>query len=625
MRELRVEDALMYLDQVKLEFGDRPQIYNQFLDIMKTFKTQQIDTPGVIRQVSSLFQGNKRLVLGFNTFLPEGYKIELPIDGGGPVAVYRAPGQDAITQIMGPSMGPAPQVQNNDSSQNQPPSHRQNAAGNTSDLSQQHVMPQQAQLQRVGQPTNTANAARQMVHPSRQQQQQQQQIHQQQQSAQHQQQQNSMRTIQQHPQVNQKGPMQQHQQQRQHPHRQQSHHILHQAPTSAGSHFQHSHKQQPAPILQQQHHASQNNQQQQRQSVQSTSSMVIEQPPRGKFQRRPIPHLQQQQQQQQHQRQTSHIQLNQVNQPKNSSRLPQGQAPIPSPQLVSSNENSAPRNRSTTNEQINRGPHHPQQQSGGNGMVVSQQQTSIPSRVQQSLPIETKTVNNGPRSGMIISPMPNFIPQQQQPSQQLPTNVSMTAPQQPVEFDHAINYVTTIKKRFASEPNTYKSFLEILHTYQKEQRGIKEVLDEVSRLFADHPDLLREFTYFLPDAVQAQAKAQLAEIVKIAEARKRTKMMNAAAATAANINRARGKPTPMPKALPTPTSQNYPNAASQAHGKSTGTSITTVQAPPPIPFGAAQGRTEERSKEIIRSAMNGTVSFHSVRPPRRYVIFYVTE
>jgi paired amphipathic helix protein Sin3a len=27
---------------------------------------------------------------------------------------------------------------------------------------------------------------------------------------------------------------------------------------------------------------------------------------------------------------------------------------------------------------------------------------------------------------------------------------------------------------------------------------------QVSQLFADHPDLLMEFTYFLPDAVQEQ-------------------------------------------------------------------------------------------------------------------------
>lgn len=30
------------------------------------------------------------------------------------------------------------------------------------------------------------------------------------------------------------------------------------------------------------------------------------------------------------------------------------------------------------------------------------------------------------------------------------------------------------------------------------------MLEQVSQLFADHPDLLMEFTYFLPDAVQEQ-------------------------------------------------------------------------------------------------------------------------
>ncbi|CAN0292806.1 unnamed protein product, partial [Ectocarpus sp. 12 AP-2014] len=77
MRELRVEDALLYLDQVKIEFGDKPEIYNEFLDIMKNFKAMAIDTPGVIRRVSSLFRGYNKLILGFNTFLPDGYKIEL--------------------------------------------------------------------------------------------------------------------------------------------------------------------------------------------------------------------------------------------------------------------------------------------------------------------------------------------------------------------------------------------------------------------------------------------------------------------------------------------------------------------------------------------------------------------
>jgi hypothetical protein len=43
------------------------------------------------------------------------------------------------------------------------------------------------------------------------------------------------------------------------------------------------------------------------------------------------------------------------------------------------------------------------------------------------------------------------------------------------EFDTAITYVTKIKKRFTEETGTYKTFLQILHTYQKEQRNIKQV------------------------------------------------------------------------------------------------------------------------------------------------------
>lgn len=81
LRELKVEDALLYLDQVKMAFGDKPEIYNEFLDIMKNFKAQEIDTPGVIQQVSHLFHGYNKLILGFNTFLPDGYKIELPLEG----------------------------------------------------------------------------------------------------------------------------------------------------------------------------------------------------------------------------------------------------------------------------------------------------------------------------------------------------------------------------------------------------------------------------------------------------------------------------------------------------------------------------------------------------------------
>ena len=39
-RPLNVSDALSYLDSVKLQFADQPEVYNKFLDIMKDFKSQ---------------------------------------------------------------------------------------------------------------------------------------------------------------------------------------------------------------------------------------------------------------------------------------------------------------------------------------------------------------------------------------------------------------------------------------------------------------------------------------------------------------------------------------------------------------------------------------------------------
>lgn len=39
-RPLNVTDALSYLDAVKNQFQNQPEVYNRFLDIMKDFKSQ---------------------------------------------------------------------------------------------------------------------------------------------------------------------------------------------------------------------------------------------------------------------------------------------------------------------------------------------------------------------------------------------------------------------------------------------------------------------------------------------------------------------------------------------------------------------------------------------------------
>ena len=90
-----------------------------------------------------------------------------------------------------------------------------------------------------------------------------------------------------------------------------------------------------------------------------------------------------------------------------------------------------------------------------------------------------------------------------------------------MEFNHAIAFVNKIKNRFGSDPETYKQFLEILQTYQKDTRDIAEasgrnlrgpeferstliqkspqVYEQVTKLFIQAPDLLDEFKQFLPE------------------------------------------------------------------------------------------------------------------------------
>jgi paired amphipathic helix protein Sin3a len=44
---------------------------------MKDFKSQIIDTQGVIRKVGDLFVDHPHLIIGFNTFLPSGYEVQI--------------------------------------------------------------------------------------------------------------------------------------------------------------------------------------------------------------------------------------------------------------------------------------------------------------------------------------------------------------------------------------------------------------------------------------------------------------------------------------------------------------------------------------------------------------------
>ena len=65
--------------------------------------------------------------------------------------------------------------------------------------------------------------------------------------------------------------------------------------------------------------------------------------------------------------------------------------------------------------------------------------------------------------------------------------------------------------RAQNNEKVYKTFLEILNLYRKEEKSIAEVYEEVAQLFRHHSDLLNEFTHFLPDSSpphQARARAR---------------------------------------------------------------------------------------------------------------------
>ncbi|KAH0468202.1 hypothetical protein IEQ34_003235 [Dendrobium chrysotoxum] len=77
-QKLTTGDALTYLKCVKDLFKGNKEKYNEFLEVMRDFKSQRVDTYGVIIRVQELFKGHRDLILGFSKFLPDGYEIKVP-------------------------------------------------------------------------------------------------------------------------------------------------------------------------------------------------------------------------------------------------------------------------------------------------------------------------------------------------------------------------------------------------------------------------------------------------------------------------------------------------------------------------------------------------------------------
>jgi paired amphipathic helix protein Sin3a len=69
------------------------------------FSFQSIDAPDVISRVSNLFKGHPEMIVGFNSFLPPGYKIEVHPNDANSIS-YTTPHQTTIqnTSLTGQSV-----------------------------------------------------------------------------------------------------------------------------------------------------------------------------------------------------------------------------------------------------------------------------------------------------------------------------------------------------------------------------------------------------------------------------------------------------------------------------------------------------------------------------------------
>ncbi|XP_062023478.1 paired amphipathic helix protein Sin3-like 2 isoform X2 [Rosa rugosa] len=81
--------------------------------------------------------------------------------------------------------------------------------------------------------------------------------------------------------------------------------------------------------------------------------------------------------------------------------------------------------------------------------------------------------------------------------------VRKVEPIRTVKSGQAISFLNKMKKRFQNDERVYKSFVNIVNMYVKEHKDVNEVYQEVASLFDDQPDLLDEFTGFLPPDMSA--------------------------------------------------------------------------------------------------------------------------
>ena len=70
-----------------------------------------------------------------------------------------------------------------------------------------------------------------------------------------------------------------------------------------------------------------------------------------------------------------------------------------------------------------------------------------------------------------------------------------------------MEYLNEVKRRFANSPKVYSSFLDVMKEFKSQEISTTKVIEQVSRLFAGHADLIVGFNAFLPPDTRRAAEA----------------------------------------------------------------------------------------------------------------------
>ena len=67
-----------------------------------------------------------------------------------------------------------------------------------------------------------------------------------------------------------------------------------------------------------------------------------------------------------------------------------------------------------------------------------------------------------------------------------------------VDLEDALSYVSQVKARCLLEPDIYRQFLDVFSNFKAQVIGPPQVVERISLLFAEFPDLIQGFQRFLP-------------------------------------------------------------------------------------------------------------------------------